>query len=58
MENDVISLIFGWLFWQYELVAAMIGHMLFHVVWYPFDLKIAGNLPPRDAFSFLHFLHF
>ncbi|MBU7032965.1 MAG: CPBP family intramembrane metalloprotease [Theionarchaea archaeon] len=41
--NLYASLIFGWLFWQYGLVAAMIGHMLFHVVWYPFDLKFAGK---------------
>jgi hypothetical protein len=33
------SLIFGWLFWQYGLLAAMIAHMLFHLVWWPFDLK-------------------
>lgn len=32
------SLIFGWLFWQYGLVAAMVAHMLFHLVWWPFDL--------------------
>jgi hypothetical protein len=31
------SLIFGWLFWQYGLLAAMIAHMVFHLVWYPFD---------------------
>jgi hypothetical protein len=33
------SLIFGWLFWQYGLLAAMLGHVLFHLVWWPFDLK-------------------
>jgi hypothetical protein len=33
------SLIFGWLFWQYGLLAAMLAHMLFHLVWWPFDLK-------------------
>jgi len=32
------SLIFGWLYWQYGLLAAMLGHMLFHLVWWPFDL--------------------
>ncbi|MBU7017155.1 MAG: CPBP family intramembrane metalloprotease [Theionarchaea archaeon] len=35
------SLIFGWLFWHYGLVSAMIAHMLFHVVWYPFDLHFS-----------------
>jgi hypothetical protein len=33
------SLIFGWLYWQYGLLAAMLGHMLFHLVWWPFDLR-------------------
>lgn len=32
------SLIFGWLFWQYGLLAAMLAHALFHLIWYPFDL--------------------
>jgi hypothetical protein len=32
------SLIFGWLFWQHGLLAAMVAHMLFHLVWWPFDL--------------------
>lgn len=32
------SLVFSYLFLQYGLAAAMFGHMLFHLVWYPFDL--------------------
>lgn len=36
--NLLASLVFGWLFWNYGLVSAMIAHTLFHVVWYPFDL--------------------
>jgi len=32
------ALIFGWLFWQYGLISAMLAHMLFHIVWLPFDL--------------------
>jgi hypothetical protein len=43
--NLYASLIFGWLFWQYGLVAAMIAHMLFHLVWYPFDLRVARKKP-------------
>jgi hypothetical protein len=35
------SLIFGWLFWQYGLLAAMLAHTLFHLVWWPFDLYFA-----------------
>lgn len=33
------SLLFGWLFWQYGLLAAIIGHALFHLVWYPFEIR-------------------
>lgn len=33
------SLIFGWLFWQYGLLAAMLAHALFHLVWLPFDQR-------------------
>ena len=36
--NLEASLIFGWLFWQYGLLSAMLAHMLFHLVWYPFDI--------------------
>ena len=36
------SLVFGWLFWQYGLLAAIGAHMLLHLVWYPFDLHYAG----------------
>jgi hypothetical protein len=32
------TLICGWLFWKYGLLAAMIAHMLYHLVWMPFDL--------------------
>jgi hypothetical protein len=32
------TLICGWLFWRYGLLAAMIAHMLYHLVWLPFDL--------------------
>lgn len=31
------SIIFGLLFWQVGLAAAMLAHMLFHLVWLPFD---------------------
>lgn len=32
------ALVFGWLFWQYGLVSAILAHMVFHIVWLPFDL--------------------
>jgi hypothetical protein len=31
------SLIFGFLFWQYGLIAAILGHMLFHLGWGYYD---------------------
>jgi len=37
------SLLFGWLFWQYGLEAAMVGHMLFHLAWWPFDRRVYGR---------------
>ena len=35
------SILFGWLFWQYGLLAAMVAHALFHLVWLPFDLRFS-----------------
>jgi hypothetical protein len=31
--------IFAWLYWQVGLAAAMIAHVLFHLVWWPFDMR-------------------
>lgn len=31
------SLIFGWIFWQFGILAAMVAHMLFHFGWYLYD---------------------
>ena len=36
--NLWVSLFLSYLFWQVGLAAAMMAHMLFHLVWYPFDL--------------------
>lgn len=35
--NLIVSLAFGYLFWQYGLIAAMIGHASFHVIWWYYD---------------------
>lgn len=40
------TLICGWLFWQYGLLAAIIAHMLYHLVWMPFDLYFAKRSVP------------
>ncbi|GIN62587.1 membrane protein [Robertmurraya siralis] len=39
LGNLWVSLICGYLFWQYGLIAAIIVHVLFHVIWYPWELK-------------------
>jgi len=41
--NLWVSLGFGWLFWQYGLIAAVAGHMLFHLAWYPLDLRYQNS---------------
>ncbi len=41
------SLIFGWLFWRYGLLVAMVAHSLFHLVWLPFDLHQRPDTLPR-----------
>jgi hypothetical protein len=40
------TLICGWLFWQYGLLAAMLAHMLYHLVWLPFDLYFYQRTEP------------
>ncbi len=39
------ALIFGWLFWQYGLLSAILAHMIFHLLWLPFDLHFYGRKP-------------
>ncbi len=41
--NLWVSLGFGWLYWQYGLIAAIASHMLFHLAWYPFDRRYANS---------------
>ena len=41
------GMIFAWLYWHYGLEAAMIGHALFHLVWWPVDVRVyRGTLLP------------
>ena len=37
--NGWASLIFGWLFWQHGLAAAMLAHALLHILWYPLEKR-------------------
>jgi len=38
--NVWASLFFGYLFWKYGLFAAMVSHMVYHLVWFPIDLAV------------------
>jgi hypothetical protein len=35
--NLWVSLVFGWLYWQHGLAAAMLAHGLLHLIWLPTD---------------------
>ncbi|RXZ78858.1 CPBP family intramembrane metalloprotease [Paenibacillaceae bacterium] len=35
--NLWVAIFCGYLLWQYGLIAAIIVHILFHILWYPFD---------------------
>lgn len=39
LGNIWVSIICGYLFWQYGIIAAILVHMLFHIIWYPLELK-------------------
>jgi membrane protease YdiL (CAAX protease family) len=41
--NLLGSVVFGWLFMRYGLLAAMIAHALFHLLWYPLDAVFGGS---------------
>ena len=46
--NFWAACIFGWLFATHGLLAAMIAHAAFHVVWYPFDRLFAEKVPAES----------
>jgi len=39
-DNAWGGIVFGWLFWKYGLVAAMLCHAFFHLAWYPIEIII------------------
>ncbi|QTH40672.1 CPBP family intramembrane metalloprotease [Cohnella sp. LGH] len=39
LGNLWVSIICGYLFWQFGIIAAIIVHMLFHIIWYPWELR-------------------
>jgi len=38
--NVLLGLVFGWLFWRYGLLAAMLAHATVHIVWAPVERRI------------------
>ena len=43
--NAWASLVFGWLFWQYGLFAAMLAHALLHLLWHPIEKRVRVAIP-------------
>lgn len=43
--NLWVSIICGYLFWQYGIIAPILVHMLFHILWYPWELKYNNQYP-------------
>ncbi|MEK8127637.1 CPBP family intramembrane glutamic endopeptidase [Paenibacillus filicis] len=41
LGNLWVSILCGFLLWQYGLIAAILVHILFHVIWYPWDRAAA-----------------
>lgn len=37
IDNGWVGIAFGWLFWQYGLLAAILSHALIHVLWFPIE---------------------
>jgi membrane protease YdiL (CAAX protease family) len=35
--NIVVGLFYGWLYWSERFLAAILCHMLFHLLWYFFE---------------------
>jgi membrane protease YdiL (CAAX protease family) len=40
VDNMLIGVVFGWLFWRYGLVSAMICHGLLHAAWHPLERRL------------------
>lgn len=47
VDNSWAGIVFGWLLWKHGLLAAMISHALFHVVWFPIEMWVYQS--DRDA---------
>ncbi|WP_176444893.1 CPBP family intramembrane glutamic endopeptidase [Paenibacillus herberti] len=50
LGNLWVTIVCGYLLWQYGLIAAIVVHILFHVIWYPLDRmaynKLLGEQTP------------
>jgi hypothetical protein len=48
--NLGVGTLCAWLYWHYGLASAMIGHALFHLVWWPVDVRMyRGRLHAAPA---------
>lgn len=47
LGNLWVSVICGFLFWQYGIIAAIVVHMLFHIIWYPWEIRYR-NRPRKE----------
>ncbi len=45
------SLVFGWLYWQHGLLSAMAAHALFHLVWWPIDVRQYRRLRQPEGYA-------
>ena len=48
------GIVFGWLFWQYGLLAAMVAHGAVHAMWIPFDHLSYRRLAARSQAASHH----
>jgi hypothetical protein len=38
--NTLLALFYGFLYWQFGLLAAILAHAVTHLLWYPLDLRV------------------
>ena len=49
LGNLWVSVFCGYLLWQYGLIAAIVVHIMFHVIWYPWDRAAYNKLREERA---------
>jgi hypothetical protein len=51
--NTIAGLVFGALYWKFGLLAAMIAHASFHLIWWPFEVRFQTVAPPSPGFEWI-----